>query len=178
MMRVALAAIAVLVTATSAMATETPSAQILREWPRAGLWSTAMIRTSSQDLACYTAAAPISSASRSLPGLRIKGDDLAIEITDHDARAVAGDVIRVMVDGAPVGVFGVTDRLHGFGVTTVVAEVPFDQRDQVMAAFQRGRSIAFVTEAARYTASLAGTSAATANLLACMDGARSLAEAR
>ena len=176
-MRPAFAAIAALVIATPAMAAESPSAEILRQWPRAGTWSTAMIRTSSQDLACYTAAAPISSASRTLPGLRIKGDDLAIEITDHDARALGGNAIQVVVDGAPVGRFDVTERLHGFGVTTILAEVPLDRREQVMSAFQHGRSILFLTGAARYTASLAGTNAASASLLACMDGARDLAEA-
>ncbi len=176
-MRFALTALIALACATPALAAETPSAQILREWPRAGTWSTAMIRTSSHDLACYTAAAPISASSRNLPGLRIKGDDLAIELSDHRARALAGNAIEVVVDRVPVGRFGVTDRLHGFGVTTVVAEVPSDQRDRVMAAFQHGRSIAFVIGAGRYTASLTGTSAASASLLACVDSARNLAEA-
>ncbi len=144
-MRLALAALFALATATPAVATEAPPAQILRQWPRAGLWSTAMIRTSSHDLACYIVAAPISSASRNLPGLRIKGDDLAIEITDHDGRALAGPAIQVRVDGIPVGRFDVTNRLRGFSLTTVVAEVPGGQREQVMAAFQHGRSIAFIT---------------------------------
>lgn len=176
-MRRTLAALVALAIITPAMATETPSAQILRQWPRAGVWSTAMIRTSSHDLACYTAAAPISSASRKLPGLRIKGDDLAVEIADHDARPLAGDAVQVMVDGAAVGRFEVTSRLHGFGVTTVVAEVPSDQREHVMAAFQHGSSIAFVTATARYTASLTGAAAASASLQACMDGTRGFTEA-
>jgi hypothetical protein len=143
------------------------SARLLRSWPRAGAWFTAMVQTSSNELVCYMASALISRTSPAVSALRLEGDALAIEIVARRQPKPTGDTIAVVVDGITVGRYRIPGRLHGLGYSTVLAAVPSDARQALVQAIHSGRMIMLASGERRVTTSLAQVDRAFAALQSC-----------
>lgn len=153
---------------------------IHRQWPDAGVWGVLLTTALDRHLSCVMATAKNdpNSGEFYLWGFRYKGDAFALLLSDRNQAAVAGDAIKVIVDGTTIGTFPVSKRIDQSGVSSIASDVPVAKAEVVKRLLGAGGTVKFSTGIATYSAALNGAPMALANLAQCKNEADELTALR
>jgi hypothetical protein len=144
---------------------------ILRSWPANGGWEVALTRLLDGAFGCLllTGHADQTSGERYFWGIRLRDQNLAVEIIDNNPQAVSGDSIQVVIDRVPVGTFPITRRLDTPGISfhTALAELPSSDKQRIVNLIGVGGTIQFLTANSTYSAPLQGAQQSMQNFQTC-----------
>ena len=146
----------------------------LRTWPLSGKWVVELVRTDERQLACLVVTGVRDQDDFYIWGLRRAGQLWSVVIGDRNASAVAGDDVKVIVDGTEIGDYPVTRRREKAGVTSIRADLPAAEVGRLSRLLSLGGAISLKTVSSTYSASLAGMAASVGYSEQCLEEAEQM----
>lgn len=135
---------------------------VLRQWPASGNWFVTLGRSAEREFICtvFTGYRNDPAGDFYMWGFRRVGQEWAVTAGDKNPSAVAGNELRIVIDGTQMGEFAISKRMETGGMHVIRATISEHELGPLSQLLVIGGEIKVITNASTYTASLRGMSLA------------------